>query len=426
MGGGVAFSTPYKSHLLNVPASGMSAFTDDPEHFARWLDRQGHPGGRDDFVPRQFYRHYLRDTLRAQAGSSAGRHVLEVRDDVVVDVEPIATGARVRAARSEPVDADAVVLAVGIIPPRFPDGVVRPGAEARCLANPWDPTALAGVEPSATVTLLGTGLSALDVLLALQENGHHGPVHAVSRHGLLPHVHAARTRPASGIAEWCQELNGTRARTLLRQVREIVAEAEAQGGDWRDVVDLLRPRAQGLWMALAPPEQLRFKRHLERYWSVHRHRMAPEVGAEVERLSDAGLFHVHSGQILAVDAAGSSLRLAVKSPATGARPPLEHRLASQLLGYRLRCFSRRPGPDEPAPLEGLGPSRSFWDRRGHRFRRKSRRGLGSTRRLALGRRFPPAGSAVRKHGGTGDKSAGPKYRYSRPEKSAPAGPRCGF
>ena len=144
-----------------------------------------------------------------------------------------------------------------------------------------------------------------------------GPVHAVSRHGLLPHVHAARTRPASGIAERCQELNGTRARTLLRQVREIVAEAEAQGGDWRDVVDLLRPRAQGLWMALDPAEQLRFKRHLERYWSVHRHRMAPEVAAEVERLSDSGLFHVHSGQILAVDAAGSSLRLAVKSPARG-------------------------------------------------------------------------------------------------------------
>ena len=252
MGGGVAFSTPYKSHLLNVPASGMSAFADDPEHFARWLDRRGHAGGRDDFVPRQFYRHYLRDTLRAQACSSAGRHVLEVREDDVVDVEPIATGARVRAARSEPVDADAVVLAVGIIPPRFPDGVIGPGAEDRCLANPWDPGALAGVEPSATVTLLGTGLSALDVLLALQENGHHGPVHAVSRHGLLPHAHAARTRPAAGIAERCQELNGTRARNLLRQVREIVAEAEAQGCDWRDVVDLLRPRAQELWMALAP------------------------------------------------------------------------------------------------------------------------------------------------------------------------------
>jgi uncharacterized NAD(P)/FAD-binding protein YdhS len=62
---------------------------------------------------------------------------------------------------------------------------------------------------------------------------------------------------------------------------------------------------------------LRFKRHLERYWSVHRHRMAPEVAAQVERLLDDGLFHVHSGQVLAVKKTGSSLRLAVKTFPSG-------------------------------------------------------------------------------------------------------------
>ncbi len=316
VGAGVAFSTPYKSHVLNVPASGMSAFIEDPEHFARWLDRQGHLGGPCDFVPRQLYRCYLRDTLR-QVSSNAGGDVLEVRDDDVVDVELTATGARVRPAKSEPVGADAVVLAMGIIPPRFPHGLIGPGAEDRCLANPWDATGLARIEPSATVTLIGTGLSAVDVLLALQENGHRGPIHAVSRHGLLPHVHVPRASHTSGIAQHCQELKGSRARALLKQVRTVVAEAEAQAGDWRDVVDLLRPRAQELWMGLSAAEQLRFKRHLERFWSVHRHRMAPEVGAEVERLTDIGRFHVHSGQLLAVEAAPSLLRLAVKTPLSG-------------------------------------------------------------------------------------------------------------
>ena len=209
LGAGVAFSTPYTSHVLNVPASGMSVFIEDPEHFARWLDRQGHLGGADDFVPRQLYRCYLRDTLR-QAGSSAGRDVLEVREDDVVDVELTATGAHVRPARSEPVGADAVVLAMGIVPPRFPHGLIGPGAEDRCLANPWNAAGLARIEPSATVTLVGTGLSAVDVLLALQENGHRGPVHAVSRRGLLPHVHVARTSPTSGIPQRCEELKGSR------------------------------------------------------------------------------------------------------------------------------------------------------------------------------------------------------------------------
>ena len=87
--------------------------------------------------------------------------MLEVREDDVVDVEPTAAGARIWPARSEPVGADAVVLALGIVPPRFPDGLIGPGAEDRCLANPWDAAALARIEPSATVTLVGAGLSQL-------------------------------------------------------------------------------------------------------------------------------------------------------------------------------------------------------------------------------------------------------------------------
>ena len=87
--------------------------------------------------------------------------MLEVREDDVVDVEPTAAGARIWPARSEPVGADAVVLALGIVSPRFPDGLIGRGAEDRCLANPWDAAALARIEPSATITLVGAGLSQL-------------------------------------------------------------------------------------------------------------------------------------------------------------------------------------------------------------------------------------------------------------------------
>jgi uncharacterized NAD(P)/FAD-binding protein YdhS len=315
--GGVAFSTPYQSHLLNVPASSMSAFSEDPEHFARWLDHQGQTNRRDDFLGRQLYRRYLADTLRALGHPGTGGDLLELRQDEVVDIEPAGIGAYVRPARSEPVIADAVILALGIVPPRLPQGLVCPGAESHCLGNPWDAAALAAIERSATVTLIGTGLSAVDVLLALRENGHRGAVHAVSRHGLLPQKHTAGPRPEPGSEGRAQEVNSPQARGLLHQVRVAVAETEAQGGNWRDIVDLLRPRAQDLWMGLDAVEQARFKRHLERFWSVHRHRMAPEVGREVEGLSDRGLFHVHSGQVLAVEAPRSQLRVAVKTLPSG-------------------------------------------------------------------------------------------------------------
>jgi uncharacterized NAD(P)/FAD-binding protein YdhS len=317
VGAGAAFSTPHQSHVLNVPAGGMSAFQEDPGHFARWLDRKGHLGVPDDFVPRQLYHSYLRDTLRALAGANKAGHVLEVRSDEVVDIEPTTRGALIWPARGQPVRADVVVLALGVVPSRFRDGLVADGANARCLTNPWDVASLAAIEPCSTVTLLGTGLSAVDVLLALQENGHRGPVQAISRHGLLPHAHVARTSAATGMAPGCPEFSGATARGLLKQVRTLVAGTEAQGGDWRDVVDLVRPRAQELWMGLSTAEQLRFKRYLERFWSVHRHRMAPEVAAQVERLSERGLFHVHAGHVLAVEPAPSSLRLAVRTHSSG-------------------------------------------------------------------------------------------------------------
>jgi uncharacterized NAD(P)/FAD-binding protein YdhS len=314
LGAGAAFSTEYDSHLLNVTAGSMSAFPDDPEQFVRWLNSKGRPGAADDFVPRKLYRAYLRDVLWSRANSNMSRHSLEVRQDAVVDIAPTAGGAHVVPAHSELLRADAVILAPGVISPRFPPGLVARGAEGRCVTDPWNAKALTIIDPNASVTIMGTGLSAIDVLLALQENGHRGPVHAISRHGLLPKVHARRPEPAPDVGESSERVGDARARGLLHQVRAAVAKAEAQGGHWQDVVDLLRPRAPELWMGLSPVEQSRFKRHLERVWNTHRHRMAPQVGDEVERLLEAGLFHVHSGQVVAAEKSGSSLSLAVRSP----------------------------------------------------------------------------------------------------------------
>src|SRR6202453_2245706 len=40
LGRGLAYATDNPSHLLNVRAANMSAFADDPGHFARWLSAQ--------------------------------------------------------------------------------------------------------------------------------------------------------------------------------------------------------------------------------------------------------------------------------------------------------------------------------------------------------------------------------------------------
>jgi uncharacterized NAD(P)/FAD-binding protein YdhS len=59
-GRGLAYATKDESHRLNVRASNMSAFSDDPDHFWRWLRADGHRGeDRFCFVPRSVYGRYL-------------------------------------------------------------------------------------------------------------------------------------------------------------------------------------------------------------------------------------------------------------------------------------------------------------------------------------------------------------------------------
>ena len=319
IGEGIAYSTSSKCHLLNVPARSMSAFEDEPEHFVRWLALRGHPAAADDFVPRTLYGRYLRETLwppggQAEDGTPSG--TLGTVFAGVVDLSPGPQGPELVLDNGHTVAARAVVLCTGMLMRHFPaslSGATHP----RCIADPWAQGALAGIAPSATVTLLGSGLTAIDVLLALHGFGHHGPVHAISRHGLLPREHQATPGGREVLERPCRELEGNDVRALLHKARHMVRPtgpegAGAESADWRDLVDALRPEVPRLWSRLSGDEQLRFRRHLERLWNVNRHRMAPPVARTVYELQSSGIFFVHSGEVGAVEEVDSALQLQVK------------------------------------------------------------------------------------------------------------------
>ena len=313
-GRGVAFSTEHRSHLLNVPAGSMSALECDPGHFVRWLGAKGYPNAQDNFVPRSLFGQYLGETLLSWAHHRQADALVEIVRDEVVDIDASGAGLTLAFAGRQPTRVDAVVLATGILPPRWPRGLENWQDSPRCIADPWRPEVLDQVGPADTVTLLGTGLTAIDVLLALQEKGHHGAVRAISRHGLLPRAHLSGPQPSplTGADGFAFEVGDRRTRLLLHQFRLVVSEEEARGGDWRAVVDMLRPQTQDLWQSLSPEEQLRFRRHVERFWNVHRHRMAPAVAEQVDELRGSGIFRSLAGRIVAVEPCPLELRLQVE------------------------------------------------------------------------------------------------------------------
>ncbi|WP_305123407.1 FAD/NAD(P)-binding protein [Roseomonas sp. GC11] len=268
-GPGLAYATPHPSHLLNVPATGMSLYPDRPGHFAEWLAARGGAGPESGpvFAPRAVYGAYLREEWAAAVAADAGlRHVPRR----VVALHPRPGGGHVLTdASGARAEADEVVLAVG----GFAGGGGQP---PHLWGDPWDPAARAGLPPEEPVLLVGLGLTMVDVLLALREGGHRGPVLAVSRHGWLPLAHV----PGAFPAPWPVAVpEGEGVLPLWRRLRREAARAVAAGQPWQAVLDGVRPQVQRLWQGWDAAQRGRFLRHARSAWNLHRHRLAPGVAA---------------------------------------------------------------------------------------------------------------------------------------------------
>jgi uncharacterized NAD(P)/FAD-binding protein YdhS len=97
---------------------------------------------------------------------------------------------------------------------------------------------------------------------------------------------------------------------MLQRVRS----RSAQIG-WRAAVYELRTVTQALWGAASLDERRRFLRHLRPWWDVHRHKLAPAVGATIEAMQAAGRLSIAAGRLVSVEAEGG--RAAVRFRARG-------------------------------------------------------------------------------------------------------------
>jgi uncharacterized NAD(P)/FAD-binding protein YdhS len=317
---GRAYATENPSHLLNVPAGRMSMFPDLPQDFVRWLRQQ--PKSRlgnvvpseSAFVPRSLFGAYLQDRLAASL-SDTRASPLELLHDEVVRAEEHAGNVTLHLASGAKLDADIVVLASGNAHPLpVHSNVAMLDAAGLWRGNPWTPAALAGLSPDAPVLLVGTGLTMVDAVVTLLDAGHTGPIHALSRHGLLPHRHASTevapiTLPTplpTGLAP------------LVRFVRREIARSQAAGTGWRPVIDALRPFTQDLWRGLSVSERGRFLRHLRAFWDVHRHRIPPTVADRIQAALVSQQLHIHAGRITGLDVEDARASVTFRERTTGA------------------------------------------------------------------------------------------------------------
>jgi uncharacterized NAD(P)/FAD-binding protein YdhS len=168
------------------------------------------------------------------------------------------------------------------------------------------PPSAAGIDPDATVLVLGTGLTMVDYIQSLVHDGHRGPIVAMSRRGLLtrPHRRADPVRILETEVPF-----GASISQLLRWFRGRVDAHAAKGGDWRSVIDGVRPYTQRLWRELPPASKRRFLEHARAWWDVHRHRMAPEVEARITQALYDGRLTLMAAKVTGIEPTDAGARV---------------------------------------------------------------------------------------------------------------------
>src|SRR5882724_2337517 len=112
LGRGLAYSTRFDEHLLNVPAGKMSALPEEPGHFLEWLQARNWPGAAPGlFAPRKVYGEYLGDLLHEYVRT--GRHDFRHVCAEAVAIESRDAGAHLKLSDGSALDANRVVLALG-------------------------------------------------------------------------------------------------------------------------------------------------------------------------------------------------------------------------------------------------------------------------------------------------------------------------
>lgn len=314
---GVAYGGCDADHLLNVPAARMGAFPSEPGAFHAWLGER-FPGrwGADDFAPRALFGAYF-SQLVAHELATTGAQVCLVRD-AVAHLEPLHAGMELLLASGRTCVARAVLLGPGLPPARAPWARVDHGvARAALAADPWESRAMQGLDPHAEVFVLGSGLTAIDIVLGLRRAGHQGRIRMVSRNGRLPLPHAV-----PGEAPLAMPLDAFRGgpRAVLHALRRAAQARTAAGLGWQGALDAIRPHVTAIWRAWTPAQRRQFMRHARPMWEIHRHRAPRAVLAEIERELGAGTLVLERGEVVGlVPAADGAMDVAVRGPSGDVR-----------------------------------------------------------------------------------------------------------
>lgn len=301
IGPGLAYGAAAPWHLLNVIATRASLYANDPDHWWRWARQHGptlgwpetSQAGAEDYLPRRLFGHYVVHELDAARRRPSPVRVLHHRT-AAADITATEKGVSVTDAEGRPAQFDTAVLATGA--PSSPHFDLPGLADIRkqwiWIDDPWDLPRLAKIPRDEAVLIVGSALTMADTILSLARQAHRGPIHVLSRHGVVPTARREQPVLPTGLSA---DDSGLPVSQLLHRLRRAV---QIHGGDnWQGVFEGLRGCTNDLWLGLPPQAQRRFMRHLKALWDAHRFRMPPSTAKTLEQMRRDGQIRFHKGSL---------------------------------------------------------------------------------------------------------------------------------
>jgi uncharacterized NAD(P)/FAD-binding protein YdhS len=171
------------------------------------------------------------------------------------------------------------------------------------MGDPWQPLEQRLPGQGESIVVLGTGLTTVDVIISLRALGWVDSIHAVSHHGWFPNSHFRGIEypefPPPGVD--LAELGLEKLLALVQRHCTLLHERNANPAI---IVDKIRPSTQRIWSHFTRQERLTFAQRYAARWNVFRHRIAPNIHAQITSSQLTGRLQIHAAGIERVEASG--------------------------------------------------------------------------------------------------------------------------
>jgi len=323
LGRGLAYGTNDPDHRINGPFYSHSVDPLDTGDGDRWAAQVGLTTSDPEvmtatglFPSRRDFARYLSHSFAEHAQNNPSGSHLEHRCAQVIGLSEHDGAIRLELSESagdqSPLIADQVVLATGNPPPSLPTALIPFVDHPAMIGSPWQGARLDQIDPDASVTVMGSSLTSVDVLASLMRRGHRGQITVFSRRGQRPREQRPPEPTPEPLPEtWLVDrINGRvpswlsrvlrknpSVRAVLAAMRQRVRDGQLAGEAWQVGFDELRDVVWQVWPQLPLAEQQRYLRQIRPWYDVHRFRLSPASEALVAPAIASGQIKVLAARL---------------------------------------------------------------------------------------------------------------------------------